>query len=187
MLTNMKIGKRLFVVFGILLGLFGCAALVAIAAFSQVGGTLVSVQNWTAKTTLAKDHIQLLKNVVLEVGMVASADERGAQQAHLARIVAARPIYLANFENLKQSVGSESARVMIAAIETATDETRVLDNAVLDLAKAGKAAEARRLFAEAAGTGSATVGSGRELISRRSNPQWRDTRQASLPAGGGAV
>ena len=30
MLTNMKIGKRLFVVFGILLGLFGCAALVAI-------------------------------------------------------------------------------------------------------------------------------------------------------------
>ena len=148
MLTNMKIGKRLFVVFGILLGLFGCAALVAIAAFSQVGGTLVSVQNWTAKTTLAKDHIQLLKNVVLEVGMVASADERGAQQAHLARIVAARPIYLANFENLKQSVGSESARVMIAAIETATDEARVLDNAVLDLAKAGKAAEARRLFAD---------------------------------------
>ena len=148
MLTNLKIGMRLFVGFGLLVALIAGSALVAVFTFHQVGVAVADIQAQTARNFLAKEHIQRLDGVVMDVGVVASADDRATQQSSLERIQVARPAYLANFEKLKRSAASPIDQAMLDEIQTLTTETKVVDDNVLELAKAGKGPQARRLFAD---------------------------------------
>ena len=150
MLTNLKIGRRLFLGFGLLVAMMVAAAGLAALAFQSVGGAVVDVENRAEKTFLAKDHMLLLQNVVVSVGVIVSADDKRTQQEYLERIATARPIYLANFEKLKNSASSAGAKTLIDEVEASTNELKGIDNTVLELAKAGKGVEARRLYVDKA-------------------------------------
>jgi len=148
LLTNMKIGMRLALGFGLLVAMMACSAVVAIATFHRVGAAVEAIQQEAAKSLLAKEHIQRLDGVVMDVGVVASAEDKATQQEYLDRIKEARPVYLANFDKLKQSAGSPAAQAMLEEIQAATLATKAPDDLVLELARAGKGAQARKVFAE---------------------------------------
>jgi len=148
LLTNMKIGMRLALGFGLLVAMMACSAVVAIATFHRVGAAVEAIQQEAAKSLLAKEYIQRLDGVVMDVGVVASAEDKATQQEYLDRIKEARPVYLANFDKLKQSAGSPAAQAMLEEIQAATLATKAPDDLVLELARAGKGAQARKVFAE---------------------------------------
>ena len=148
MLTNMKIGRRLYLAFGLLVALMGGVSLLCYLAFRSIGKSVVAIEDKAQKNLVAKDHLALLKDVVMDVGVVASTEDKATQQAHLQRIKEIRVIYLANFAKLKESGASPKAKELLAAIEANTDAVRVLDNEVLALAEQGKGLQARRAFAD---------------------------------------
>ena len=148
MLTNLKIGKRLFLAFGLLVALMAGISVLCYIAFRSIAGSVVAVEDKAMKNLMAKDHLSLLKDVVMDVGVVASAEDKATQEAHLNRIKEVRGVYLANFEKLKQSGVSPKAKELLVLVETTTNEVKVLDNEVLALAEQGKGLQARRAFAE---------------------------------------
>ena len=148
MLTNLKIGKRLFFGFGLLLIMMIGAAVVAVSSFVAVGSSVDNIEDQTMKIVLAKDLHDHIKTVVMSVGVVTSTDDAKVQQAHLDIISNIRPEYLSKFEKLKATAKTETARQLLHEVETATADLRALDNNAIELAKSGKHAEARKLFVE---------------------------------------
>ena len=148
MLTNLTIGRRLFLGLGLLLVLMTSAALLAVAGFRGIGAGVESVDGQTVKIVLAKDILGQLNSVVMDVGVIAATEDAKVRQAHLERIAATRTGYLANLEKLTSSAKTPKAHQLIQEVEAATADLRVLDNAVIELAKAGKSVEARRMYTE---------------------------------------
>ena len=148
MLTNLKIGMRLFLAFGLLVALMGGVSLMCFIAFRSIGESILSVEDKATKNLMAKDHLTLLKDVVMDVGVVASSEDKATRQAHLDRIKEIRGAYLANFEKLKHSGASPRSKELLLAVETVTSEVKALDNEVLALAEQGKGLQARRVFAD---------------------------------------
>jgi methyl-accepting chemotaxis protein len=147
-LTNLKIGRRLFVGFGALLVIMIGAALAIGATFGSIGTRVESVQEKSAKIIMADELHDIIQEVFMQVGVVVAADDAKTQRTHLDRIAALRNDYRTGFEKLKAAAVSQAAKDQVLQVEAATLSAKKVNDTVLELLRTGKVAEARRTLAE---------------------------------------
>jgi methyl-accepting chemotaxis protein len=148
-LTNLTIGRRLALGFGLLLALMLGAAVVAISGFRSARALADKVQDQTTKIVLARDLEDTIHGIVMDVGVIVAAEDPGTRKEYLARIEGARPEYQRMFAELLATARTQEAKDLTRETAAATAALKAQDDAALALAAAGRGPEARRVYATA--------------------------------------
>ena len=146
MLTNIKIRQRLYLGFGTVLLLMAVITGIAWYGFSLASDSLATVKEMNTKMVLSKDVHVDVQDAALAVGAVAGSEDAKVVQQQLERLKGIRAAYLKNMQELKATARSEESRRMTTDVETAVGQSRDINNRVIELAKAGKRADAVKLY-----------------------------------------
>jgi methyl-accepting chemotaxis protein len=171
MFKSLRIGPRLFIGFGLILALLLVTALVSFRGISQVGTGVDGVLDQNQKMTLARDVQALFHEVVQDVGTTLLSDDPRVQADLAERIKADRAAYKPRIEALRASMQTPTGRRMVDDLQSIAGEIRDVDNQVLELARTGHGAEARKLYA-----GKVQEGLGRLDAAHAAFGAWREKR-----------
>ena len=150
-LTNMKIGKRLGLGFGVL-----TALTIAIAAVALWGNIALNRSNQFSleqadRMRLAKEISSDVDNVYLHMwGMIGTKDVT-AKKEHATKIQERRESYKKKIEELRPSLLTDTGKQMLKKIEDSITGARDTNNRVNDLYRNGQIAEALALFSREGG------------------------------------
>jgi len=150
MLDALSIRKRLYLAFGVLLVMMLAGTLAAVAGFRTLASAAESMNDQNQKIIQAKDVHLTAMQVVADVAAVPMAEDARTLQQRLEAIQPVREEYLRNLKSLKDSATTAESKALVADVEASLAKARGTNNQILDLAKAGKRAEASRLFLAAA-------------------------------------
>jgi methyl-accepting chemotaxis protein len=149
--SNIKIGMRLALVFGVNICLVACLTGVAFRTNSTMKTAISESQRFNTMTTLSE---KLSRNSGAIAQCVATMVlSRQVDQKVLDRLLAARTDYLASFAELHSLSRVPEGRRLLGEIEDAATRWRETDNRVIDLLRAHKTVEANTLYEEKAITG----------------------------------
>jgi len=145
--TNMKMGKRLAYAFGIILLFLAALAVTGVLCSSSISSQLdriVKVNN--GKIRAANDMKSSINAVILSVATISLAKESTIMEREKKIIEAGRTTYKKAFEDLEKLEINDEGKKLIAKAKDAVVVARDADNKALDLALAGKSADAAHLF-----------------------------------------
>lgn len=146
MLTNLKIGRRLALAFGLIVLMMVIATGFAISGIRSMGKALELVHDRTDKIQVGNElEIQQYSRGLLTAG-IPMMEDKAAIEDRLALVKTKRAEADELMKRLKEGAASETARQMTQEVEAAIQETKVANNKVVELAQGGKSAEARRLY-----------------------------------------
>ena len=153
MLTNLKIGTRLTVGFGLILALLLLIAGVGINRMGSIAAdTKQIVTHYNVQNNLARDMAEQIQTVARLLRTVLLMDNLADKQDNAAKMAAARATYDELTKKLDASTKSPESKAIMADIASQATKARAANTQVLELALAGKDKEANRLlFAEARG------------------------------------
>ena len=149
--TNMKMGKRLAYAFGIILLFLAALAVTGFVSTSSMADKLdriVKVNN--AKLQAADDARAAINAVVVSAATIALAKDSGVVEREKKIVDASRAIYKKNFEELERLETFDEGKKLITSVKESTAIARDADNKAIELALAGKSAEAASLFTKTA-------------------------------------
>jgi methyl-accepting chemotaxis protein len=153
MLTNLKIGTRLTVSFGLLLALLLVIAGVGINRMSSIAAdTERIVTHYNVQNNLARDMSEQIQIVARLLRTVLLMDKVADKKDNAAKMAKARETYDELAKQLEARSKSAESKAILADIASHVAKARAANTQVLELALAGKDKEANRLlFAEARG------------------------------------
>ncbi len=146
-LTNMKLGKRLGLGFGIVAAFTLILAAIAWWGLSSINQAMGTIQDEANKMSLAKDVNTQVDNIRLNIWKIVTSKDMAGKQDAKADIEKLREAYKKNMEVLKASATTETGKQLLANLEGTIAATRDVNNAIIDASYKGKDAEAVSLCA----------------------------------------
>lgn len=147
MLTNLKIGTRLALGFGIILALLLAVAGIGLNRMGAIEtNTENIVTHYNAQATMARDLSDQVQTVSRLLRTVLLMDNQADKRANVEAIAKAREAYDDVAKKLNDSNWSQQGKDVCAAIDAAKVKARAANNQVTELALAGKNQEAVRVM-----------------------------------------
>jgi methyl-accepting chemotaxis protein len=144
--TNMKIGMRLTIGFGLVLLLLAVMGGISIRSMGKINQDLERIVKVDyAKINLANDINSKVGTLVEKFGMMMLKDSAGRVEVKR-DIDKLRGEYKELMDNLEKSVTTDKGKELIAAAKTALINGSKANNEVIELSLAGKTAEAQAVF-----------------------------------------
>jgi len=148
--TDVKIGKRLAVGFGIVFVLMGLIIMTGFVGLRGMGNDLdhiVTVNN--AMIGHASDIRAAFADVTLLIGELVDPREGSAKEEINRKIGAARDKYKHAMEELQRLETGDEGKALVAALKEQTEKGRAVNSKVIQLASAGNMKEALETYGEA--------------------------------------
>ncbi len=147
MLTNLKIGTRLALGFGIILALLLLVAGIGLSRMGAVDGNMEQiVTHYSAQDKMVRDMADQVLALSREMRTVLLLNNEADQQTTREAIAKARAAYDETSKKLEASQASQRGKDLFAEIEAAKAKARASNNQVLALALAGKNQDAAKLM-----------------------------------------
>jgi methyl-accepting chemotaxis protein len=137
--------------FGLVVLLLLGAVGVATQGFQGAAGSLAQVKNQSDQIILAKDAQQHIVQTTAFVGALAAAQDDQTTQFFTQRILAEREVFTALLDQIRPLITTGESRRRFAEVESTLAAVKESNAQVLELAKAGRHAEAGALFDAASG------------------------------------
>ena len=147
MFADLKIRHRLYLGFGLMLLMMILGSALAWTGLTVINTSVATVKEMDNKVLLSKAVYLGAQKVTFSVGAIAGAEDPKELQRQLETIGGLRKDYLAKLNELKATCRTQKAKDLVAAVEASLAKGRETNNRVVELAKAGKHAEALRLYA----------------------------------------
>jgi len=144
MFSNMKIGMRLAVGFGIVVALLVAIAVIGLTRLASLNASLENITNdkWP-KVLLLQDGLAGVNEIGLSARDLLLAADKAGQQRAKERILEARGNIGKSWEKLKPTLANPKGKEMFEQILAARDNYIAAQNQVIKLAEEGKGEEAR--------------------------------------------
>ncbi len=151
MMKDTKIGKRLAITYGCSLAFLVIVAVMALVSMAKMNtelGHIVKVNN--AKEKAANEMSTSVISVIMSFETEILSRDRTVLDREKALVATGRDAYKKSLEELKKLETTEEGKKLIANAEAAIAAARVVDDKAIELAEAGKAADAAALFGKQA-------------------------------------
>jgi len=145
-LTNMRIGKRLAVGFGLSLALTLAIAVVGWWGITSVNTAQDRAIAYTQKALRARSINNDVRDVYLALWNIAATQDRGVQRQYQADLLKSRESYKKRMAEAVANSHTETGKQMMAKIDEALAAAREVNDRVVELAQEGKQQEALALF-----------------------------------------
>ena len=148
--TDMKIGKRLAVGFGIVFVLMGLIIITGLASLSSIGTDLdhiVTVNN--SMIGHASDIRASLGDITSLVGELVTTQDSSVKGEAKRKIEAAREKYKHAMEELLRLESTDEGKALVATLKEKAEKGRDENNRVMELASAGNTKDASEKYGEA--------------------------------------
>jgi methyl-accepting chemotaxis protein len=148
--TDVKIGRRLAIGFGITLALTATIIIAGMCYIKSISSKLewiVTVNN--AKVTGIANVRAALSDLTYLIGQMSTTKDDNIRQEAKKGVDDARTNYKAAMEQLKKLETDKQGKTMLAELEDAIASGKEVNNAVISLAMAGQTSEASRKYGEA--------------------------------------
>lgn len=148
--TDVKIGRRLAIGFGITLAL---TAVIAVAGLLYINGIdnrlqgVVNLNNVKMKSIF--EIRSALADVTYMIGQMATTTDKGVREQAKTQIDAARQKYRASMERIEKLETNEEGKKMLTALKEAITAGREVNNGLIALAMEGKTQEASEKYGQA--------------------------------------
>ncbi len=147
MLTNLRIGTRLALGFGIILALLLVVAGIGLNRMGAIEtNTEQIVTHYNAQAHMARDLSDQVQNVSRLLRTVLLMDNQADKRANAEAIAKARETYDEVYKKLEDSNWSQQGKDVCATIDAAKAKARAANNQVTELALAGKNQEAVKVM-----------------------------------------
>jgi methyl-accepting chemotaxis protein len=146
-LTNMRLGKRLGLGFGILAAIIAGASAMAWWGSRTASLAMGNALEESAKMRTAQVTFSRIQDVYLHLWNIAGSKDMVRKQELKAEVGKLRESYKKGLDELKAMAKSDEGKQMLGKIEEAVGASRDLNNQVVDLGFKGKEAEALTLYA----------------------------------------
>lgn len=151
--TDVKIGRRLAVGFGLTLTFTAIIVICGISNINSIGselGWIVSVNN--AKVKAITDVRFALSDVTCRIGDLVTTENDNRRQQAKKGIDEARARYKYAMQTLKSLEADKKGKKLLAELEGAIAEGREVNNSLITLSMEGRTTEAARRYGEAVDT-----------------------------------
>jgi len=145
-LTNMRIGKRLAVGFGLSLALTLAIAAVGWWGITCVNSAQDQAITYTQKALRARSINNNVNDLYLAMWHIATAQDRSVQQQYVAVLQKARESYKKRMAEAVANSHTETGKQMMAKIDESLASAREVNDRVIELAGEGKQQEALALL-----------------------------------------
>ncbi|HVN95492.1 MAG TPA: methyl-accepting chemotaxis protein [Syntrophorhabdaceae bacterium] len=163
--TDVKIGKRLAIGFGITLGLMAINVMAGIYYLGNMTGKLEHiVQVNCAKQKLSHDMRTAFADVTYLTGELVVTEDNGAREQVKNKISEVRAAYNAAIENLEKLEENAEGKNLIAKLKQEAANGREANNSAIELAMAGNMKEASAKYAEATKSAHAYLDAADEVV-----------------------
>ncbi len=147
MLTNLKIGTRLALGFGIILALLLAVAGIGLSRMGAIEtNTERIVTHYNTQATLARDMSDQVQTVSRMLRTILLLENQAEKRSNAEGITKAREAYDEASKKLEATLASQDSRALYAEIEANRQKARGVNNQVIELALAGKNQEAVKLM-----------------------------------------
>ena len=146
-LTNLRIGKRLAMGFGICVLLTVATGAMGWWGILAVNRTQDDAISFTGKALRARDLTNDVADVYAAIWYIITAKDSETRQLYASELEKSRESYKARMAEAKAQATTESGRQMLARIENALAAARETNEGAVALAKQGKQDEAIAVFA----------------------------------------
>jgi len=147
-LTNMRIGKRLAVGFGIALALTLTIAAVGWWGIATVNSAQDEAIAYTNNAVRARAINNDVTDIYLAIWHIATTSDRASQQEYRAALQKSREVYKNRISEARANAHSEQSKQLLTKIDEALAASREVNNRVVELVSQGKQQEAIALFSE---------------------------------------
>jgi len=182
--TNIKIGKRLAIGFGITLALMLLMAIMGIYYLTDITNKLeriVLVNN--AKTKCANDIRTAFSDITFLIGELVTNEDSSKREQIKKKIDEIRTNYKAATENLEKLEINEEGKTLIAKIKEKVAAGRDANNNVIDLAMSGNTKEASQKYAELTEITKGYIGAANDIVQyngKRIQFRYEEAKRSSL-------
>lgn len=147
MLKSLRIGRRLGLAFGFVLGLMVLAVLLALVQIQRMGSDMNAIANVFARESHLASNMQFQAQTIQRSirTLLLADDAAGAAQARK-RLEAARNAYAEDASRLQSLLISDQARALVARVQEAREKALAVNERVIELAGQGKRKEASALL-----------------------------------------
>ena len=147
-LTNMRIGKRLAMGFGLALALTLAIAGVGWWGITSINNAQDQAIAYTQKALRARAINNDVNDLYLALWHIATTQDRGIQREFQAVLQKSRESYKSRMAEAKANSHTEAGKQMMAKIDETLAAARDVNNRVIELAGEGKQQEAVALFSD---------------------------------------
>lgn len=146
MFSNVSVGKRLSVGFGLQVVLLFFMVISAIVSIRSMHKAMDSIQRETKMMETTQHMCVLLQDVIIRTGASIYQDDLGQVKDNFDKIAKDREEYKECINEIKGSSNSQKSIELNKSLEDAIGIVKSIDNKVMDLARQGKRSEAGKLF-----------------------------------------
>ena len=146
-LTNMRLGKRLALGFGILTAFTLGISVTAWWGSKSENLAMDNALEESHKMRLAQDILAEVEGIYINIWDIAANKDMARKQADKAEVGRIRESYKKNLEELKSAAKTEDGKQMLGKIEGAISGSADVNNRVVELSFKGHEAEALALYA----------------------------------------
>ncbi|MGA2106512.1 MAG: MCP four helix bundle domain-containing protein [Syntrophorhabdales bacterium] len=151
--TDVKIGRRLGIGFGIILGLMVIMVIAEVAYLSAIKGNIERLESVnTFKLKTANDVRIALSNISFLIGRIVTSPEDSVRQEARKKIEETRAAYRKGIEVLEKTEVNKEGQALLATLKEAVAKGKDANNEAIELGMAGKATEAGQRYGRLTGT-----------------------------------
>lgn len=151
--TNMKIGKRLGLGYGVIIVLIALIIFVGFMSLKDINASLDEIVNVNnKKINFASEMIGALDNLYLGLANLAAVDEQTLKEQEKGRVQKMREKYRQALGELEKMEKSDDGKKLITQAKDAIAANADLNNKFMAAAMSGKTAEASALYKQVAAT-----------------------------------
>ena len=151
--TDVKIGRRLGIGFGIILGLMVIMVIAEVAYFSAIKSNIERLESVTTfKLKTANDVRSSLSSISFLIGRIVTSPEDSVRQEAKKKIEETRAAYRKGIEVLEKTEVNKEGQALLAALKEAVAKGKDANNEAIELGMAGKATEAGQRYGRLTGT-----------------------------------
>ncbi len=145
--TDVKIGRRLGIGFGIILGLMAIMVIAEVAYFSVIKGNIERLESVNAfKLKTANDVRSAMSNISFLIGRVVTSPEDSVRQEAQRKIQETRDAYRKGLETLEKMEVNKEGQALLATLKEAVAKGKDANNEAIELGMAGKTMEAGQKY-----------------------------------------
>ena len=148
MISNMKIGVRLGVAFGVIVLMIVGMVVFGLSSMAKIEKQLEHVvKGNSVKLIAAQEASDAVASLYRAIDMIVLEDKDAAAQArHKEKINVCRTRYQAAFKTLDENEKSEQGRAILEKIKQSITAAKDVNNTIIELAMSGKSNEAHDLL-----------------------------------------
>ena len=184
--TDVKIGKRLAIGFGVTLGLMVVIVITGITSLSSITNKLdrVIVAN-SVKIKLANDIRDAIADIGRFAGVMVATEDAGSKEDAKTKIGEARGRYKKSVDELERLETTGEAKTLIADLKEQIGKGKDENNKTIELAMSGNMAEATKHYQEVARIIQACIGIADKIVEhgeKRTQSGQVEAKQSALTA-----